>query len=251
LGPSMWLELEWTALYNNPSHRKGKAAFELFVLFALRRYSPDISLQDALYYVTLAALSGYGPAFVVGRRLFLANDLPVPDAIEQGPHDGQLRQHIEFLEGLPNEKYYCSAVRIFWSTQIRERASGLMSRFCANSRNQSAMNFMEWVEEKKKEMDCAAFKTFATENFLLHQAVADGCYLAVDFLLRLDCDINVQTPDGVTPLHLSCRFADVKIIYQLVGKALTLLYTLLTTRCHCIGLYYWMRTKSVQLRRHC
>jgi ankyrin repeat protein len=218
IGQAMWAELDWTASYDIQPLRKGKAAFELFVLYALGRYSPDISLQDALGYITSAALSGFGPAFVVGKRLFLANDMPVPDVIQKGPPDADLRRHIELLEGLPNEKYYSAAVRIFWSAHVRNVHLNLQSKIRVSFYNSSATDFMDWMQELNKDMDSGAFKVFAKQNFFLHQAVASGCCLAVDYLLHLDCNINNEAPGGITPLHLACRLADVTIIDQLVAN---------------------------------
>jgi hypothetical protein len=211
MGDAMWADLEYTYTHAKDSWQKGKAAFELFTLFSLGRHSTDISLQDALHYVTSAALLDYSPALIVGKRLFEANCLPVPEVFHQKPQDIELHQHIQHLESLPPETYYASAIHIFWKRHIRKESQRSISQFCQAFNKHEAQDFFDWVRGKSKEMDRVAFQQFAKEGFLFHQAINNESPLAVSLLLGLGCDVDIQTPDGITPLHFACRLARRKV----------------------------------------
>lgn len=213
LGSAIWSDLDHAAANSASEQERGRAAFDLFLCYSLGQYAPSNGIHEALEYITSAAIAEYGPAFIAGRRMFEANNVPVPEVLHRGPQDPELRNSLSQLEHLPNEEYYSAAVRTFWPPKLRHDA---MESLAELSDGLCAIDLVPWIQDQNRQMGSVKFQAYAQKHFLFHHSVGNGSYIACETLLLLGCDANIQTPDGTTPLHLACRCAEVEIIRLLL-----------------------------------
>ncbi|KAK3365329.1 hypothetical protein B0T24DRAFT_683946 [Lasiosphaeria ovina] len=217
MGPGIWSQLEEVATTSPSFEEKGRAAFGLFLCANIDfGYAPRHidSLQKALESLTVSAEAGYPAAFAIGRRIFEANNLEVPDVFRQGPQDDALRRTLERLAQLPNSDYYSAAVRAFWPPALRDAARGLLPTLPEIN---DLFAMPTWVDDQSRVMGGEYFKGYAEENFLLHRAIISSSRETCERLMMLGCDVNAKMPGGITPLGLACRCAEVDIIQLLLG----------------------------------
>ncbi|KAL5093848.1 hypothetical protein Trisim1_009325 [Trichoderma cf. simile WF8] len=224
LGDAMWFDLTHTISSTNDMGHKGNSAFNLFVLYSLGRYGKFEKLKEALKYLEIAAECQYGPAFVVGKRMFEANGLgdDLPQVFVDGPKDSDLRQKIDQLESLPNDMYYSSAIRTFWPCKLRADALRIVSKRLGVATMELgeghtfdlASNIRQIKSEQASE---AEFCALAEASCLLHYGVLNSDYAACKLLLELQCDVNSTMPGGMTPLHLACCCVEMEIMELLLS----------------------------------
>ena len=192
---------------------KGKASFQLFLLDTFGRYSPLKECDETLNRLTVSAHHGYDGAFLIGNRVFAANNQPIPKLIQDGPKGGSLRRILQLLESLPSNEFYANAVRIFWAADLRSRASDCLriprsSRFKECVRDQMA---------KFRGMARQEFREYVKNIFWFHQAVIHNDKQVIIDLAEAGCDIDTKTLDGLTSLHLACRTANTPLIRLLLS----------------------------------
>lgn len=211
----MWFDLNHTAT-NAEGLRQGIAAFNLFLLYSLGRYGQFKNLNDALDLLHTAAKAQYGPAFVVGKRIFEATGLSdyIPDVFHHGPEDLELRQRITLLESLPNDEYYSSAVRTFWLPKLKADVLEILPKLPGDAAGHELIPLMSKVHGQNPD----EFRAWAELHHLLHHSIVNGNYAACELFLQLKCNINTKMPGGVTPLHLACRLAESLIIRLLLSN---------------------------------
>ena len=214
LGPRVWSELKYVVDNSKVQEERGRAAFNIFLCYSLGYAHREVqSVDEALEYIVSSAESGYSPAFVVGRRVFEANHVELPSVLRCGPKDETLRQVLAQLDELPNEDYYCAAVQIFWPRVLRADAIRSLQGL---STVDSIPYLSAWINDQNHAIGNEAFKIYADDQFLFHQAVLAGSYTACELLIELGCNININTPVGITPLNLACRCAEVELIRLLL-----------------------------------
>jgi len=161
-----------------------------------------------------SALFGYDGSFIAGKRVYEANSLRVPDALYPKPALEGLYDQIMHLESLPRRDFYCNAVSVFLT-----RAQRLSSRsYLRNYETEFPDDLEAWARVRGTDSEGSLSSSFAERHFLIHQAVLLGQIDTVELLLTLDCDINLQTPDGRTALHLACQIANMPLIDLLLSN---------------------------------
>ncbi|PNP49838.1 hypothetical protein THARTR1_09368 [Trichoderma harzianum] len=224
LGDAMWFDLTHTISSTNNMEHKGNSAFNLFILYSLGRFGKFDNVKEALKYLEIAAECQYGPAFIVGKRMFEANGLrdDLPQIFIDGPKDSHLRQKINQLESLPNELYYSSVIRTFWPSKLRADALRIVSKrldlapmeLGQGPAPDLASNIRKIRSEQASE---AQFCALAEESCLLHYSVLNSDYEACKLLLELQCGVNSTMPGGMTPFHLACRCVEIEIMELLLS----------------------------------
>ena len=207
LGRKLWNDLYSMTSRLQSDELKGEASFELFLLGTLGRYAPVLDHDETLDWLTMSARHGYDVAFIVGKRVFAANNQPIPEILRDGPNGVDLCQKLQFLESLPSERFYENAVRLFWTADLRSHASDyLRTPKCvydqmANLRGMAPQILRECVKS----------------GYWLHEAVIQNDEQIITDLAKAGCDINAQTLHGLTPLHLACRSASTPLIRLLIS----------------------------------
>ncbi|KAI2473461.1 hypothetical protein F4781DRAFT_380410 [Annulohypoxylon bovei var. microspora] len=211
LGDALLSDLNHTTTNaERDSRQRGSAAFESFLLYSKGRYGPHKSARDAFELLKTAAEFQYGPAFVVGKRIFEANGFEesLPDILLKGPHDRDLHQTITQLECLPNDEYYSSAVRTFWIPKLKLDALKVLPPLAIETSLGSTSSLGSMIQDLQLRN--------GSDKFLIHHAILKGDYIACELLVQSHCDINTRMPGGMTPLHLACRSAEVDIVKLLL-----------------------------------
>ncbi|KAK3988016.1 hypothetical protein QBC44DRAFT_360343 [Cladorrhinum sp. PSN332] len=195
LATSIWSELELSAATAPTSQQRGEAKFHLFLCATTTEFTPDqlACTEDAIAFLTSAADDGYIPASIVGKRVFQANDLPVPPVFS-GP---------SLFGPSPDDGYYSTAVRTFWPQHQRSRVQQYSELRTAL---QSAT--LESIEHDFHSMGPSKFQNYANTHRLVHCAILIGDHGACDRLLELGANVNSKLRSGITPLSLSCRLAE-------------------------------------------
>ena len=199
---------------NDPaaSTRRGKYSFELFLMYSFRNCTLPVEHHEALNWLAASALAGHNEAFLVGRRVFAAHSLPLPKVMRDGPQCDGFRSELHFLENLPPNEFYSNAVRIYWTKAWRVLAPNLL-------------NIPDRLRGKPIGMQLAHCEGMTDDEFwehanrylFLHQAILQDNEQVIADLISRGCDINIQTENGLTPLHLACRLASHSIIYMLLS----------------------------------
>ncbi|KAI1417916.1 hypothetical protein F5Y13DRAFT_199041 [Hypoxylon sp. FL1857] len=215
IGPSiatkLWAELRSIVDTSAVKDDQGKAFFNLFLMYAVIKngFKLFTNASQGLDYITRAASAGYAPAYIVGKRVFQANHTPVPDILHRGPQNGTLRKMLSELDRSPNEKFYPTAVQLFWPMKLQKDATNHLNHL-------SPLNHVgdlpTWIHEQHQVMGKNYFLEYAESHFLLHRAVVSGSFRAYEMLIKLGSDVDLQMPDGVTPLHLACQCAEADLI---------------------------------------
>lgn len=215
LGPAVWADLEYISA-NSPLPERGRALFNLFLCYSTRNHTPVETAQEAFECLASSAESQYGPAFVTGKRAFQANGLRVPEILLSGPKDPEIGQLVWELEKLPDEKFYCEAVRRLWPLKLRKDVQNSLAPLGDES---WAPNSLEWIREQRLCMGQDDFRSFAHRNLLLHRAVASGNYEACKLLLEHGCVVDSIGSGFGSTLHLAFRCADTEMIFTLLRYA--------------------------------
>jgi ankyrin repeat protein len=214
LGEQMLAELQHMAQSALSREQRGRAFFDLCLLYALGRIASPTNLHESLSWITGAALLGNEAALTLGSRIFQANDLPVPTAFLNTSSSKNLHEHICLLQGALSDEFYANAVRIYWTRELR---SSIFYRFTGWEQVKPKDKFDTWIEKMKMEVNPAkSFLEFADKHFLLHKSVCLQNVRATKLLLESGCSINTQTKDGLTPLHVACRCANMELIFLLL-----------------------------------
>ena len=210
----MWTEICHLAKFGDAVEQRGRANFELCLLHALGRFSRALEVREAMNWMTSSASFGHKAALVVGKKVFQANDLPLPESLMNPIVHNDIRKQMMFLENLPPQEFYCNSVRILCTDELRTFSPKLDNYFKPNNMSN---RFKAWIEDKLTELGARAFYEFAENHFLLHGAVLHQDHDAAEMLLRNGCRINITTSDNLSPLLLACRRADVPLIRLLLS----------------------------------
>ncbi|KAF4494291.1 kinase [Fusarium agapanthi] len=208
-------DLEHAAANLSSKLERGKAAYSMFLCYVLGEYTPLKSACQALEYVTSAVESGYEPAVILGKRIFEANGVSVPDAFVAKPRDPRTREFFEELDRIPDEEYFKTAVQFLWPAKLRSEAIGYLEGLCPEGLSQQ--DLASWMRDKVGQIGAPAFRELAESSLLLHYAVSQSNYKACEALVGLGCNINSQTSDGITPVHLAMRCAEVALVKFLLN----------------------------------
>ncbi|KAM0372849.1 hypothetical protein ACHAPY_009454 [Fusarium culmorum] len=215
LGELMWTDLEHAAANLSSKLERGKAAYSMFLCYILGEYTPLKGVRQALQYVTSAAESGYEPAVILGKRIFEANGVSVPVAFVAKPRDPKIRENFEELDRIPDEKYFKTAVQRLWPERLRSGAIGYLEGLCPEGLSQQ--DLASRIEDKVGQMGAPGFQELAESALMLHYAVSKSNYKACEALVGLGCNINSQTSDGITPVHLAMRCAEIALVKYLLS----------------------------------
>lgn len=202
-------DLEHAATTLPPSIDKGKAAFSLFVCYALGGYTSCKDVRQALDYVVTAAEAGYPPAFLCGRRAFEANSIPNPEIFRQEPPDRPIREFTHALQQVPSSMFYPELIRLVLPQAVRTRKMNSLGSIHGYESN---MDFVHWLGLKHNEIGTSDFRQFAQDTFLFQHAIIKSDHGACQTLLQLGCSLNVPDADGTTPLHLALQCAEIGIL---------------------------------------
>lgn len=213
----MWFDLHHTATRATDDEQRGSAAFSLFILYSLGRYGPYKNIEEALDLLSISAVAQYGPAFIVGKRMFNATGFGhrLPSAIENGPQDPELSRTIALLEGLPNEDYYSAAVQAFWPPKLRLDALKLLPNL-HDIFGGTTPGLLKIIPEQRQRMSIDDFQAYVQDHYLLHHSIVNSDLEACKLLLQFNCEINRRMPGGMTPLHLAFRCVETEMIKLLV-----------------------------------
>ncbi|KAF5970644.1 protein kinase-like (PK-like) [Fusarium bulbicola] len=216
LGELIWTDLEHAAANLSSKLERGKAAYSMFICYVLGEYTPLKSACQALEYVTSAAESGYEPAVILGKRIFEANGVSVPDAFVAKPRDPKIREFFEELDRIPDEEYFKTIVQFLWPAKLRSEAIGYLEVLCPEGLSQQ--DLASWMQDKVGQIGAPAFRELAESTLLLHYAVSKSNYKACEALVGLGCNTNSQTSDGITPVHLAMRCAETALVEFLLNR---------------------------------
>ncbi|KAL9118497.1 MAG: hypothetical protein Q9187_004958 [Circinaria calcarea] len=214
LGEQMWAELRYFAENGATPEQCGRAHFDLFILYTLGRSAPSLGLHEAMNWMAASALFGYAPALMIGKRVFQANNLPIPSVFSDGSSHKSLHAQIAYLETLPAVEFYSNAVRIFWT---EEMCGTILNLLPPGKPSFSPDDLETWIRKSWNEMGHRKFSAFAEEGFLLHHAVSLRHYEATKLLIDYGCRVDILTPNHLTPLHLACRCGCISLIHLLLS----------------------------------
>lgn len=220
VGAQLVGELRLTAEKSHSAKQRAKASFDLAVLYAVGKYIPTESENETLQWMTKAAKLGYQPAFVLGERMFQANDLPVPDVFSSDTHiEDDLKTCLQSLKKLPQNEWYRNAVSMLLP---KDEESTIGRQLAALAKPVWGEKLGAWIERQKESMSLdgdergedrtSAFVSFSESYFLVHWATFLHDGPALHSLLRSGLSADSQTPQGLTPLHIACRTGDVDSI---------------------------------------
>ncbi|XDG03647.1 hypothetical protein ABKA04_003262 [Annulohypoxylon sp. FPYF3050] len=221
LGTALWFDLNHTVTHAEDDEQRGRAAFNVFLLYSNCRYGQYKSVQEALELLKTSAEFQYGPAFIVGKRIFEANGYGdcLPSIFQEGPNDPGLGGIIQQLESLPSSEYYSSAVAIFWLPKLRLDALKALPTLTTRVLVGSISELVPAIQNLRQTISKDEFRNIAQNEYLLHHGVANGSHAACSMLIQSGCDVNSQMPGGMTSLHLACRCAHVDIVKLLIEHA--------------------------------
>ena len=211
---ALWAELTHLSMNAKTRQQRGKAYFELFVLFALGSCTLSLEAHEALTYIASSALLGYSSSFIVGKRLYQAHKLPVPEILKTVPTSKECNEQLTFLESVPSNEFYSNAIRIFWAQSTRTSLQHSFQEY--NVKSLKDLDAM--IQGNVSGLAGRALSACIDDNFLLHQAVLLHQSSAIEVLLSYKCDINVRAPGGRTALHLACCDANIPIIRLLLSS---------------------------------
>ncbi|KAF9775137.1 hypothetical protein IL306_006786, partial [Fusarium sp. DS 682] len=215
LGEVIWTDLEHATANLASKLQRGKAAFSIFLCYALGEYTPLKSARQALEYVTSAADAGYEPAIILGKRIFEANGVSVPDAFIAKPQDPKIRAFVDELDRISDGEYFKTVLQFLWPAKLRLIAIEHLEGFCQESLGQQDLTL--WIQEQDRQLGSSRFRELAESALLFHYAVAKSNYKACEALVALGCNINSQNSDGITPLHLAMRCTELALVKFLLS----------------------------------
>ncbi|RSL60765.1 hypothetical protein CEP54_006574 [Fusarium duplospermum] len=231
---ALWGDLQHAA-ENLPSDQdRGKAAFSLFICYAVGSYSCCNSIEEALKFVTLAAEVGYLPAVLCGKRLFEANQVPVPHILEKEPDDPSLRKMLYAVQHIPSAKFFSRLIQLLLPQTHRAQQAEALGLFPDHEASQAG--FVDWITLKHSEMGRTAFLKFAEDALLFHHAIVRSDFAACKTLVALGCNVNRENSAGITPLHLTVLCAEVGIFNFLLAHGAVVKLTWDST----IALLHWL-----------
>ncbi|RSL51976.1 hypothetical protein CEP53_008253 [Fusarium sp. AF-6] len=204
---ALWSDLQHAAETLLSDQDKGKAAFSLFICYAVGSYSTCKSIEEALEFVTSAAEAGYPPALLCGKRIFEANQVPVPHIFEKEPDDPNLRKMLYAVQRVPSAKSFSRMIQLLLPQTLRAQQAEALGLLPDHQVGQA--DFVNWITLKHEEMGKAAFQKFAEDALLFHHAVVRSDFAACKSLVALGCNVNRENSAGITPLHLTVLCAEV------------------------------------------
>ncbi|RMJ16660.1 hypothetical protein CDV36_003651 [Fusarium kuroshium] len=204
---ALWSDLQHAAETLLSDQDKGKAAFSLFICYAVGSYSTCKSIEEALEFVTSAAEAGYPPALLCGKRIFQANQIPVHHIFEKEPDDPNLRKMLYAVQRVPSAKFFSRMIQLLLPQTLRAQQAEALGLLPDHQVGQA--DFVNWITLKHEEIGKAAFQKFAEDALLFHHAVVRSDFAACKSLVALSCNVNRENSAGITPLHLTVLCAEV------------------------------------------
>ncbi|KAK4223974.1 hypothetical protein QBC38DRAFT_424358 [Podospora fimiseda] len=220
IGSLVKSDLMEIATSSSNSLSRGRALFSLFLSDHVDKTLESFStgkaetLEESLQNLTDSAVAKFPAAFIIGQRVFEANDIKVPEVFLRGPNDEQLRQALKRLaHDLPDTDFYSAAVQTFWPPVLRDACRRL---FPVLDVSDNLFDMPTWIADQIRLVGRELFKRHAEQQFFLHRAILNGSYASCERLILLGCDINARMPGGITPLNLACRCAEVEMVKLLL-----------------------------------
>ncbi|RSM04492.1 hypothetical protein CEP52_006847 [Fusarium oligoseptatum] len=231
---TLWNDLQYAAATLPSDLDRGKATFSLFVCYALGSYSPCKSIEQALDFVSFAAEAGHPPALLCGKRVFEANQVPVPHIFLEQHKDPDLRKMLSAVEHVSSERFFSALTRLLLRQTVRaQQAEALGSLPCHRA---SQADLSEWFIIKRDEIGENSFLEFAEATLLFHHAIIRSDFAACKTLVVLGCNVNKANSVGITPLHLTVLCAEIEIFDLLLAHGAIVQLNC----CSRVGLLHWL-----------
>lgn len=182
-------------------------------------HPPDVF--NGLKWLEESAKSSYYPALLIGRRIYEANHLPVPEAFSSlvsiDPASCTLRV------GEPECFAYLSLLRLYlhW---VRENTHGYVQHTPRNEsiaiKDEGAI--LQWIHSNSFNLDSKAFELNLnpqrpSRGGLLHVASALGHATTVEKLLAAGANVNAFDSRRQTPLLLACMHGQANVAKVLLS----------------------------------
>jgi ankyrin repeat protein len=215
LGNQIVAELEHTATSNPDPKLMANACFSLCLVFGSGRILTPMLRNEALNWLAKSAILGSKAAFLVGRRIFEANECPIPETIENN-FDQDLPTETSVHKQSTESQFFAEAIRILLPQKLQ---SDLRHRFRMAGVTDTAGQMFSWTKEKCDHFQSNdEFIQFANEHLLLHVSIAFQDLETTTFLLGTGCSVNLEGPEGLTPLLVACQCGNKTFVDALLER---------------------------------
>jgi ankyrin repeat protein len=190
-----------------------KASFSLCLAFSSAQMLTSLTRDEALNLLAKAAVLGHRAASLIGPRVFEANEHQVPASLEERLEDLNIDNRVP-TDLDAEETFFANAVKDLFGRELRAKLRRRLSRRGIIERTGQ---LIPWINEQNKNLQTDDYLiNFAEESLLLHASIAFEDVEAANFLLDMGCTVDLEGPEGLTPLLIACQCANKTLINVLL-----------------------------------